>query len=742
MFLSQVGCNQVLTEDDPVFSRLDHQKVHEYARGVVSRRIFPSTPRVTVDTMRRRRGRPPKFSRSLTPVVPKIEMTEDEILRLALSLDVDTEERRVISCGFKRFDRDSLCPDGNCMFVPRGQHYHCLRQRCHYATDRREMLNLHARDFHSFVDILEGFQFFDRSVNCRRTHCHNNHVRRHFHCMRARCDYSFVRYSTMIQHDKKHAAVGVERSLSLQKKVSIGMNGVAVTPRTSVASNVSKLTRANVLGAIAQSSLKLREIRPLVPLIAHCGVPQNSLSQPPTAPVAVSTEAPVIQQQVGRAPMSLASSPVVNVTTAVVIPVAPVSTHKDVTSTVTLSAVSPTLLMTTNNPVASNFVTIAPKPSPSNALPLTSLIQQPPQPAGVNAMSPQLSWLTLKMNMHYGMHQNCGRPFCKLKKKDHYHCFECNQAFSNHIRLKVHVAKHGAKSATSLAQCDKSPVEGDAGGDGDANVNLASSLSLSLTTFSNILSKEQHSLNEDNDSDGLVIDLSLPTSECGDSCATPANVDDAKNEASEVHQVEPQLDAKKECDVSTPADAQPLSTGRRQDGVPDGYKRFRHVEDCGFAHCTYRHTVTHYHCERPACSHAFSDRARTQQHTERHRRTDAVMGDDFEHFRVHVDCQRPLCQHAVVTSHYHCRRCPYVCTDTAKVIAHRKHHLKLKNVAVQGYRKFTKREACSFEACIYSRKQCHYHCLENGCSLTLLGSAQMIAHKKKHSDAPLNTNKN
>ena len=689
--------------------------------------------------MRRRRGRPPKFSRSLTPVVPKTEMTEDEIQRLVLSLEVDTEARRVISCGFKRFDRDNLCPDGKCMFVPRGQHYHCLRQRCHFATDRRDMLNLHARDFHSFVDILEGFQFFDRSVNCRRAHCHNNHVRRHFHCMRARCDYSFVRYSTMIQHDKKHLAAGAERSSLLQRKVSIGMNGVAVTPHTLVASNLSKMTRAHILGAIAQSSSKPRDIRPLVPLIAQRGVPQiqNALSQTPggAAPVAVSTSSPLVQQQVGRTPISLASPSVVNVSSAVVIPVASVSTQKDIASGVTLSAVSPTLLMTTN-PVSSNFVTIAPKPSPSKAPPLTSLVQQPSQPVGMNVMSPQLSWLTLKLNMHYGMHQNCGRPFCKLKKKDHYHCFECNQAFSNHVRLKMHVAKHGAKSAsaTSLAQCDKSPVEGDACGGGDANMNLASSLNLSLTTFSNVLSKDQHSLNEDNDSDGLVIDLSLPTSECDDSCATPANVDDDKNDISDIHQVECQLDAKKECDVSEPAEVPPSSTGRRQDGVPDGYKRFRHVEDCGFTHCTYCHTVTHYHCERPACSHAFSDRARTQQHTERHRRTDAVMGDDFEHFRVHVDCRHMECQYARVTSHYHCRRCPFVCTDTAKVIAHRKHHLKLKNVAVQGYRKFTKREACSFQACIYSRKQCHYHCMKKGCSLTLLGLAQMIAHKKKHGD--------
>lgn len=36
----------------------------------------------------------------------------------------------------------------------------------------------------------------------------------------------------------------------------------------------------------------------------------------------------------------------------------------------------------------------------------------------------------------------CGRPFCKLKKREHYHCQLCNQAFSEQEKLGPHLQKH------------------------------------------------------------------------------------------------------------------------------------------------------------------------------------------------------------------------------------------------------------------------------------------------------------
>ena len=43
---------------------------------------------------------------------------------------------------------------------------------------------------------------------------------------------------------------------------------------------------------------------------------------------------------------------------------------------------------------------------------------------------------------HFQEEQPCGRPFCKLKRRDHFHCELCNQAFSEADRLRPHLERH------------------------------------------------------------------------------------------------------------------------------------------------------------------------------------------------------------------------------------------------------------------------------------------------------------
>lgn len=103
--------------------------------------------------------------------------------------------------GFDVFRENSKCPDNLCPYLGT-IHYHCNQNRCLYVTDKEDVLIMHSKDFHDNIDILDGFEFYDRNVDCRLPNCPSNKVNRHFHC--TRCNYSFVQYSTMSVHNQKH----------------------------------------------------------------------------------------------------------------------------------------------------------------------------------------------------------------------------------------------------------------------------------------------------------------------------------------------------------------------------------------------------------------------------------------------------------------------------------------------------------------------------------------------------------
>ena len=80
------------------------------------------------------------------------------------------------------------------------------------------------------------------------------------------------------------------------------------------------------------------------------------------------------------------------------------------------------------------------------------------------------------------------------------------------------------------------------------------------------------------------------------------------------------------------------------------------------------------------------------------------------------------------SSHFHCKKCDYACTDTNKVVAHRRMHQKLDNIMAAGFEKYTPTQQCPVgAACPYNGKQTHYHC--NKCQYAVLGLSQMEAHK-------------
>lgn len=105
--------------------------------------------------------------------------------------------------GFDVYNENAKCLDNLCPYVG-NVHYHCNQNRCLYVTDKEDVLIMHSKDFHDNIDILDGFEFYDRNVDCRLANCPSNKTNRHFHCTRSNCNYSFVQYSTMSIHNQKH----------------------------------------------------------------------------------------------------------------------------------------------------------------------------------------------------------------------------------------------------------------------------------------------------------------------------------------------------------------------------------------------------------------------------------------------------------------------------------------------------------------------------------------------------------
>ncbi|KAH8300127.1 hypothetical protein KR044_010250 [Drosophila immigrans] len=197
----------------------------------------------------------------------------------------------------------------------------------------------------------------------------------------------------------------------------------------------------------------------------------------------------------------------------------------------------------------------------------------------------------------------------------------------------------------------------------------------------------------------------------------------------------------------------------REQDIPTGYLKFRFNEDCGFERCGYRNHQSHFHCNRRDCHYSFCDKTRFVQHTARHERMDTLMGDDFQQFRANMRCGVIDCCYASTTphnsrsgslfcsciaddmlaapkksSHFHCRKCDYVCTDSNKVVAHRRLHMRLEYVRSAGFRKIASNESCATPSCSYALRHTHYHCTTCDCSV--LSRAQLASHRHRIIGSP------
>ncbi|XP_065141657.1 zinc finger protein castor homolog 1 isoform X2 [Paramisgurnus dabryanus] len=164
----------------------------------------------------------------------------------------------------------------------------------------------------------------------------------------------------------------------------------------------------------------------------------------------------------------------------------------------------------------------------------------------------------------------------------------------------------------------------------------------------------------------------------------------------------------------------------------EGFRRYDLYEDCKDPACQFSLKVTHYHCTRENCGYKFCGRTHMYKHAQHHDRVDNLVLDDFKRFKSSLCCNFPDCQFSGNSTHFHCLRCGFRCTDSTKVTAHRKHHGKQDVISAAGFCQFSSSVDCEVADCKYKLKCSHFHCTYPECKHTVVGMSQMDSHKRKH----------
>lgn len=387
----------------------------------------------------------------------------------------------------------------------------------------------------------------------------------------------------------------------------------------------------------------------------------------------------------------------------------------------------------------------------------------------------------------------CDRPFCKLKRKKHEHCDLCNQGFTDSMKLKIHYLKHQQTKLGGMFEDSDEKNQASSSGiqvkkedfephdlsknslptpsalqnlmfplpHANNSSGMIDSLSLQNLQLANLAQLyQQNSLYYQSlypmfgnqALPGLGLDQQIPLMQFPfaglagsggfDFGLTLPNMKTSllaqKRKLEQFDEI--QTTQKKSKISERPKEYQKKTY--KDDSVPNGYLKFRFNQDCNFPNCGYRNHQSHFHCCRKDCFYSFCDKTRFVQHTARHERLDKLMGDDFKQFRANMHCGYQNCAYNKnlgphnKSSHFHCLKCNYICSDTNKVVAHRRQHSKQEYINKAGFRKYTNNEHCNIAdpfspdgECLYTLKQTHYHCLV--CQMGVLSRNQLSFHNHR-----------
>uniref|UniRef100_A0A8C6M953 Castor zinc finger 1 n=1 Tax=Nothobranchius furzeri TaxID=105023 RepID=A0A8C6M953_NOTFU len=326
---------------------------------------------------------------------------------------------------------------------------------------------------------------------------------------------------------------------------------------------------------------------------------------------------------------------------------------------------------------------------------------------------------------YFTKREECGRLGCKYNQvNSHFHCIRegCQFSFLLKHQMTSHARKHmrrmlgknfdrvpsqpGIISNYSSAMINETDDYLDYMGGGGGG-----SSPLGLSSESSNQDRSCTSTPVGNDSSPAGNTISIPTAA------------GAKKRFWIIEDMSPYGKRRK-----TPSSRKMLDEGM----MLEGFRRYDLYENCKDSTCHFSLKVTHYHCTRENCGYKFCGRTHMYKHAQHHDRVDNLVLDDFKRFKSSLSCNFPDCQFSGNSTHFHCLRCGFRCTDSTKVTAHRKHHGKQDVISAAGFCQFSSSVDCEVPDCKYKLKCSHFHCTFPECKHTVVGMSQMDSHKRKH----------
>ncbi|KAK1159535.1 hypothetical protein AOXY_G22267 [Acipenser oxyrinchus oxyrinchus] len=342
---------------------------------------------------------------------------------------------------------------------------------------------------------------------------------------------------------------------------------------------------------------------------------------------------------------------------------------------------------------------------------------------------------------YFTKREECGRPGCKYNQvNSHFHCIRDGCLFS--FLLKHQMTSHSRKHMRRMLgkNFDRVPSQMTSHSQRQEEMHHMANMSSGSVGQSGLA---QSFMDETDDymdymGGGSPLGISSESSNPDRSCSSTP-VGNESSSAGNTISMPTASGAKKRFwiieDMSPFGKRRKTASSRKMldEGMMlEGFRRYDLYEDCKDPGCQFSLKVTHYHCTRENCGYKFCGRTHMYKHAQHHDRVDNLVLDDFKRFKSSLSCNFPDCQFSGNSTHFHCLRCGFRCTDSTKVTAHRKHHGKQDVISAAGFCQFSSSADCEVAECKYKLKCSHFHCTYLGCKHTVVGMSQMDSHKRKH----------